>query len=109
MTFHSPPIRLKFEIKESGIEFEYKIESIINSLRWIIYLITLPILFSLLIWSFVSEKAGPDERYFTILSFLFPFVLIRIIKWVYERWLLPNDTKLIKRIENILNVKIERI
>jgi ABC-type sugar transport system permease subunit len=109
MTFHSPPIRITFEIKESGVEFEYKIESIINTIKWVLYLISLPVLIGLLIWSFLSEKAGFEERIVIILLLILPFAVIRLFKWVYDRWLLPNDQELIKKLENELNVKIEKV
>ena len=109
ITFHSPPISFTFEIKESGVEFEYKIESIISAIKWVLYLISLPVLFGFLIWSFVSEKAGLEERIFIILLLLLPFMVIRLFKKVYERWLLPNDQELIRKIENELNVSIEKM
>lgn len=108
ITFNSPPMNFNFKVQNNQIEFAYKKASLTKSFKWLILGITIPVFLGLWVWGLVDKEVDIVGKIILTTMLLLPFVINKLTKHLYEKFILVNEEKLIIKIENELKIKIEK-
>ena len=107
ITFNAPPVEFDFTIQDGEIHFRYKIESASKSIKALVFALLLPMFSGLWIYVvFISETDNWSKIIMTLALGL-PFVLNWFYKFLYERFILAKDEKLLKKLSDKLEIELK--
>ncbi len=108
ITFDAPPMKFYFEIKGNEVFMEYQKDSLTMAFKGLIYAPTIPLFIILWLYGMIGKSFDIPSKIILTFCLLLPFVLNKVVKFTYERFILANDDKFLQHLESILHVKIEK-
>ena len=108
ITFDAPPMKFFFEIKQNEVFMEYQKDSLTKVFTGLIYAITIPLFIILWTYAMIDKSFDMPSKIILTFCLFLPFILNKVIKFVYERFILADDNRFLEDLERILHVKIER-
>lgn len=108
ITFNSPPMTFDFNVNQDRIDFEYRKESLSKTFKGLIYAMMIPLFVGLWLWGMIDSDVELKGKIVLSAFLLIPFLFNKVIKMIYEHFVLPKDDKFIVKLEKILAVKIEK-
>lgn len=107
ITFNAPPMKFDFKIRDTEIEFEYQKDSLSKTFKGLVYVLTIPIFGGLWIWGLIDKNVDLSFKLILTLLLLLPFLINKLISFLYERVILADDDKFLKKLEKSMEIKIE--
>lgn len=106
ITFNSPPIEIEFFVSNKDIKIKFDRNTAMPDLTAVIYALGLPISFGLFLWSMFDKHVPLGGKVFFAIFMLFPYLLNKITKSLYNSNFLPSNEDVSKKIEKLMDVKV---